>query len=160
MGGLPSGKPGRPDAPCHEAPRSSGDRRGALDHWAHWLSVGAKLTHAPQIFRVNWFRTGANGKYLWPGFGEHLRVLRWILDRCAGGGSAVDTAIGLVPTKDGLDRQGLDVSDAALDELMRVDRAEWIEAVHGQQEYLDSFGDRVPLAIREEHEILASRVRR
>ena len=77
------------------------------DYWGHWLDVGRGLTRPPRIFRVNWFRTGEDGKFLWPGFGDNLRVLKWILERCDGGGAAVETPIGLVPTPDALDRNGL-----------------------------------------------------
>ncbi len=128
------------------------------DYWGHWLEVGRRLSQPPKIFRVNWFRTSENGKYLWPGFGENLRVLEWILERCAGRGQAVETAIGNVPALRAIDRTGLDVSDAAMQELLRVDVADWIEAVHGQEEYFAKFGERLPAGIREEHEALARRV--
>ena len=71
------------------------------DYWGHWLDVGRALTRPPRIFRVNWFRTGEDGKFLWPGFGDNLRVLKWILERCEGGGAAVETPIGLVPDSRG-----------------------------------------------------------
>jgi phosphoenolpyruvate carboxykinase (GTP) len=128
------------------------------DYWGHWLAVGERLARPPRIFRVNWFRTGASGKFLWPGFGENLRVLRWILERCDGRGKAVETAIGFVPTRDAIDRKGLDLPDAAMSELLRVDRAEWVEAVHGQEEYFEKFGDRLPRGIQAEHDELARRV--
>ncbi len=128
------------------------------DYWGHWLEMGKRLTNPPKIFRVNWFRTGQDGKFLWPGFGENLRVLKWVLDRCQGRGKAQETVIGNVPTADAIDREGLDISDGALQELLRVDRAEWLEAVHGQREYFETFGDHVPKGIREEHEALARRV--
>jgi phosphoenolpyruvate carboxykinase (GTP) len=128
------------------------------DYWGHWLDVGRRLSSPPKIFRVNWFRTGDDGKFLWPGFGENLRVLKWVLDRCRGGGEAEDTAIGHVPTPKAIDREGLDLSDDALRQLLRVDRAEWIEAVEGQREFFDTFADHLPREIREEHEALARRV--
>jgi phosphoenolpyruvate carboxykinase (GTP) len=108
---------------------------------------------------VNWFRTGSNGRFLWPGFVENLRVLRWVLDRCAGHGDAVESAIGFVPKKGAIDTTGLDVSDDAMEQLLRVDPAEWVEAVQGQHDYFDKFGDRLPRALRTEHEALAHRVR-
>jgi phosphoenolpyruvate carboxykinase (GTP) len=128
------------------------------DYWAHWLEVGRALTRPPRIFRVNWFRTGDDGKFLWPGFGDNLRVLKWILERCEGGGDAVDTPIGLVPTPDALDRNGLSISREALAHLLRVDAAEWVEAVEGQEHYLRSFGSHLPAEIEREHEILAARI--
>jgi phosphoenolpyruvate carboxykinase (GTP) len=128
------------------------------DYWGHWLQMGRRMTNPPKIFRLNWFRTGENGKFLWPGFGENLRVLKWVLDRCQGRGEALETAIGYVPTLNAIDREGLDVSDDAMRQLLRVDRAEWIEAVHGQHEYFEKFGDHVPPEMWEEHEALARRV--
>jgi phosphoenolpyruvate carboxykinase (GTP) len=128
------------------------------DYWAHWLEVGRALSRPPRIFRVNWFRTGDDGKFLWPGFGDNLRVLKWILERCEGGGDAVDTPIGLVPTPDALDRNGLSISREALAHLLRVDAAEWVEAVEGQEHYLRSFGSHLPAEIEREHEILAARI--
>ena len=128
------------------------------DYWAHWLSMAGRLTRPPRVFRVNWFRTGAGGRFLWPGFGENLRVVKWVLERCSGSGEAVDTPIGAVPSRDAIDRKGIDLSDDALDELLRVDFAEWIEAVQGQQEFFATFGDRLPAGIQEEHDHLARRI--
>ena len=83
------------------------------DYFQHWIDVGRKLKSPPRIFRVNWFRTDERGKFIWPGFGDNLRVLQWILDRCEGKGKAVDTPVGIVPALDGIDRRGLDVSSDA-----------------------------------------------
>jgi phosphoenolpyruvate carboxykinase (GTP) len=128
------------------------------DYWGNWLKVGAKLTNPPKIFRVNWFRTNEQGKFLWPGFGDNLRVLEWILKRCEGQGGAEETAIGWIPTRDAIDRTGLDLSDAALEQLLRVDQAEWVEALAGQSDYFEKFGDHVPAGIWEEHKALAKRL--
>jgi phosphoenolpyruvate carboxykinase (GTP) len=128
------------------------------DYWGHWLEVGRKLSRPPKIFRLNWFRTGEQVKTLWPGFGENLRVLQWILDRCAGRGEAQETPIGLTPTMDAIDRSGLDVSDSAMAELLKVDAHEWADAVLGQREYFEKFGDRVPAGMWEEHHELARRL--
>jgi phosphoenolpyruvate carboxykinase (GTP) len=128
------------------------------DYWAHWLDVGSKLQSPPKIFRVNWFRTGENGKFLWPGFGDNLRVLQWILERCQGRGEATETAIGFLPTPPAINRKGLDLSDEAMAQLLRVDLPEWLEAVQAQSEYLNSFGTRLPRRMREEHEGLAHRI--
>ncbi len=128
------------------------------DYWGHWLEVGARLTRPPHVFRVNWFRTGDDGKFLWPGFGDNLRVLQWILERSAGGGTAVETPIGYVPTPDAINRTGLAVSDEVLANLLRVDPAEWVEAVEGQEHYLHSFGRHLPKAIEDEHFALARRI--
>jgi phosphoenolpyruvate carboxykinase (GTP) len=128
------------------------------EYWGHWLEVGRRLSNPPKIFRVNWFRTGDDGKFLWPGFGENLRVLRWVLDRCQGRGEAQETVIGHVPTPKAIDRAGLDLSDDVMRQLLRVDRGEWSEAVNGQREYFDTLGDHLPREIREEREALARRV--
>ena len=128
------------------------------DYWGHWLDVGRALTRPPRIFRVNWFRTGDDGKFLWPGFGDNLRVLKWVLERCDGGGAAVETPIGLVPTPESLDRTGLRLPAETLSQLLRVDAAEWVEAVEGQEHYLRSFGPRLPDGIYQEHMDLAHRI--
>src|SRR5204863_8465104 len=98
------------------------------------------------------------GRFLWPGFGDHLRVLKWILDRCEARGNAAGTAIGAVPTIDAIDRSGLTLSDAAMTELLKVDPADWVEAVLGQEELIRIFGDRMPKALRTEHDELANHI--
>ena len=128
------------------------------DYFQHWLDMGTKLAKPPKIFRVNWFRTDESGRFLWPGFGDNLRVLKWILDRAEGRGDAVDTAIGAVPTEDAIDRTGLNVSDADMKQLLKVDPADWVEALEGQDELLRMFGDRMPKELRDEHEELARRI--
>jgi phosphoenolpyruvate carboxykinase (GTP) len=128
------------------------------DYFGHWLEVGAALKSPPKIFRVNWFRTDENGRYLWPGFGDNLRVLKWIIERCEGRGVATDTPIGLLPTIHAIDRTGLDLSDEVMAALLKVDPAEWVEAVSGQEQFLNGFGGRVPKGIREEHDTLAHRI--
>jgi phosphoenolpyruvate carboxykinase (GTP) len=128
------------------------------DYFALWLDVGAGLSSPPKIFRVNWFRTNEKGKFIWPGFGENLRVLEWIIERCEGRGSAIETLIGHVPTIDAIDRRGTDVSDEAMTLLLKVDPAEWVEAVTGQGDFFGLFGNRVPKALRDEHARLARRL--
>jgi len=128
------------------------------DYFKHWLDVGAAAARPPKIFRVNWFRTGDNGRFLWPGFGDNLRVLKWVLERCHGSGKAEETPIGLVPTNDAIDRKGLDVSNDTMAALLKVDPAEWVEAVAGQEDFLRSFGSRTPERIWEEHRELARRI--
>jgi phosphoenolpyruvate carboxykinase (GTP) len=120
------------------------------DYWAHWINVGAKLKSPPQIFHVNWFRQDAAGKFLWPGFGENLRVLRWIIERCQGTAPARDTAIGQLPRPQDLDTQGLDLAPGALDELLAVDPSLWHFEFEGIASYFDEFGDRVPQALATE----------
>jgi phosphoenolpyruvate carboxykinase (GTP) len=128
------------------------------DYFQHWLDMGAKLAKPPKIFRVNWFRTGESGRFLWPGFGDNLRVLKWMLDRSEGRGQAVETAIGAVPTLNAIDRSGLAITDADMTQLLKVDPAEWVEAIAGQEELLQMFGSRTPKALKIEHEELARRI--
>jgi phosphoenolpyruvate carboxykinase (GTP) len=128
------------------------------DYWSHWIDVGAKLKSPPQIFHVNWFRQDDAGKYLWPGYGENLRVLRWVIDRCKGTAKARDTAIGHLPNSADLDIQGLDVAPGALDELLTVNPKLWQEEFAGIDKYLGEFGDRVPPSLREELKNALARV--
>jgi phosphoenolpyruvate carboxykinase (GTP) len=128
------------------------------DYFQHWLDVGAGLAKPPRVYRVNWFRTAADGKFLWPGFGDNMRVLKWILERCDGTGKAIDTPIGNLPTLDALDKQGLAVGDDILARLLRVDPAEWVEAVAGQDDYFRQFGAHLPAALHGEHDDLARRI--
>jgi phosphoenolpyruvate carboxykinase (GTP) len=128
------------------------------DYWAHWLDMGKRLARPPRVFRVNWFRRGRDGQFLWPGFGENLRVLRWALDRCASRAKATETPIGFVPTIDSIDRSGLNMSDDQMKELLRVDHEEWSQAVKGQAEYFAQYGEHLPAGIKAEHEALATRL--
>jgi phosphoenolpyruvate carboxykinase (GTP) len=128
------------------------------DYFAHWLDVGASLAKPPLIFRVNWFRTDEEGRFLWPGFGDNLRVLEWALERTEGRGKALATPIGYIPPIEGLDRKGLNMSDEDLAALLRVDPAEWVEAVAGQEDFFRMFGRHMPQALWDEHWNLAHRI--
>jgi phosphoenolpyruvate carboxykinase (GTP) len=128
------------------------------DYWSHWIDVGAKLKSPPQIFHVNWFRQNQAGKYLWPGFGENMRVLRWIIDRCKGNAGARDTAIGHLPNPADMDLQGLDIAPGALDELLTVSPELWREEFAGIDRYLGEFGDRVPRSLKVELKSALERV--
>ena len=128
------------------------------DYFGHWLEVGKGLKHPPKIFRVNWFRTNDQGKFIWPGFGDNIRVLQWVLERCEGRGKALETAIGYTPTIDGINREGLNISDSVMEGLLRVDPAEWVEAIAGQDDFFKSYGRHMPRAMWEEHEALARRI--
>lgn len=128
------------------------------DYFGHWLNMGKKIPHPPQIFHVNWFRTGADGSFLWPGYGENFRVLKWILDRCEGKGQAKETPIGYVPEVNGLDITGLaDVSAETMQELLTINPQDWTEDIKNQQEFFAKF-DRLPQEIKEEMDALAKRV--
>ena len=114
------------------------------DYFAHWLKVGRALSRPPAIFHVNWFRTGADGRFVWPGFGENLRVLLWMIDRVKGRGSATETPIGLVPTESALDWDGLALSGSERQGLLGVDRAEWAAEAPEIRAFFERFGQRLP----------------
>jgi len=120
------------------------------DYWNHWLSVGARLQSPPAVFHVNWFRRDADGRFLWPGYGENLRVLRWMIDRCTGRVGSQETAIGHLPRPADLDLQGLDISGSTVAELLAVRPEAWREEMKAVSEYLDGFGTRVPAPLRQE----------
>jgi phosphoenolpyruvate carboxykinase (GTP) len=125
------------------------------DYWAHWLSFANRSDKLPKIFHVNWFRRDRDGKFLWPGFGENLRVLRWIIDRCEDRVSAQEFPIGYLPAPSDLDLTGLDVTDDELAQLLTVDRDQWREEFDQVGEYFDSYGDRLPEELRAEHKKIA-----
>jgi phosphoenolpyruvate carboxykinase (GTP) len=114
------------------------------DYWAHWFDVGSKLTNPPRIYHVNWFRRDAQGKFLWPGYGENLRVLAWILDRCSGKSAANETAIGNLPRPQDVNTKGLDISPSDLQALLSVDPALWQKEVADVRSYLETYGKRLP----------------
>ena len=122
------------------------------DYWTHWLSFGTRSDSLPKIFHVNWFRRDPDGKFLWPGFGENLRVLRWIIDRCENGVGAQDTAIGYLPNAGDIDLTGLDVSDEKIAQLLAVNRDQWRTELDQVGEYLESYGERLPRDLLTEHE--------
>jgi phosphoenolpyruvate carboxykinase (GTP) len=121
------------------------------DYWGHWLSFDKKSNQLPQIFHVNWFRRDHNGRFLWPGFGENLRVMRWIIDRCEGRANAVETPIGYLPDVDDIDIEGLDIADVDLATLLRVDKPGWQDEMQALSDYLREYGDRVPEELELEH---------
>ena len=130
------------------------------DYFGHWLEVGAAgdADKLPKIFYVNWFRKDSDGKWLWPGYGENSRVLEWVFERVAGRGDATDTPIGFIPTKVALNLDGLDVSDADLDELLKVDNADWKAEIPLIREHFASFGDRLPQALHDAVDDLEARL--
>ena len=122
------------------------------DYWAHWLSFGKRSSKLPKIFHVNWFRRDASGKLLWPGFGDNLRVLRWIIDRCEGRVGAVEQPIGFLPKPGDIDLQGLDVSTSTLEQLLAVDPEQWRKEMASIGEYFGEFGERLPAELKTEHQ--------
>ena len=119
------------------------------DYFGHWLSFADRLPaeSLPRIFYVNWFRKDADGKFLWPGYGENSRVLEWVFERVAGRGEAVETPIGYLPTLEALNLEGLDVSPAQMAELLKVDETEWRAEVPLIRQHFAQFGDRLPAAL-------------
>ena len=124
------------------------------DYWQHWLDMGEKLPNAPKIFNVNWFRTDDNGRFLWPGFGDNLRVLEWILKRCFDEVGADETVIGYEPKPEDINLDGSGVTVETLRELLTLDAESWRENCAGIREYFEQFGDKLPHELREELEAL------
>jgi phosphoenolpyruvate carboxykinase (GTP) len=122
------------------------------DYWRHWLSFAERSNKLPPVFHVNWFRQDAAGRFLWPGFGENLRVLRWIIDRCEGRLPAVETPVGFVPRPEDIDMRDLDVSPETMQALLEIDAAKWRGEMESIGDYLSGFRERLPAALREEHE--------
>jgi len=120
------------------------------DYWNHWMSFAERSDQLPEIFHVNWFRQDADGKFLWPGFGENLRVLRWIIERCEGRVEAKDTPIGYLPNPADIDISGLDVDANTMGELLTVRNDQWREELDAMGEYLKTYGDRVPAKLQGE----------
>lgn len=128
------------------------------DYFGHWLEMGKKIPNPPKIFHVNWFRLDDNGKFMWPGFGDNLRVLNWIIDRCEDKVDAVETPIGYLPKPEDINTDGLDISKDTLKELLSVDKGIWKEEVKGEREFFEQFGDRLPKQIKDELERLEDRL--
>ena len=128
------------------------------DYWSHWLEIGKKLKNPPKLYHVNWFRRDAQNKFLWPGYGENLRVLAWILERCAGRGGAVETPIGQLPRPADLDLRGLDIAPAAIEQLLSVDRELWKKEAADIARDLEEYGSRTPAALKAELQKLEGRL--
>jgi phosphoenolpyruvate carboxykinase (GTP) len=128
------------------------------DYFAHWLDMGTRIAQPPAIFHVNWFRTDQSGRFLWPGFGDNIRVLKWILERVRGQGKAVETPIGLIPAPDALDLDGLKLPAGAADELLRIDVDAWAAEHTEQGLFFDRLAPRLPVQIQQEHTMLRRRL--
>jgi len=130
------------------------------DYFAHWLKIGegADESKLPKLFYVNWFRKDADGKFLWPGYGENSRVLAWVFDRCANAAASVDTAIGRLPTEAALPTDGLDLAPGAIAELLAVDEDDWRAELPLIEEHYAVFGDRLPTTLHDELDHLAKRL--
>ncbi len=128
------------------------------DYFKHWITIGRTTPNAPKVFHVNWFRKDKNNKFLWPGYGENLRVLEWILERARGEGKAQETPIGYVPTLDALDMTGLDLAPGVMEELLSVNPEDWKDEVNDIEAFFDSLGPRMPWELRNELEALRHRL--
>ncbi|MBQ7940092.1 MAG: phosphoenolpyruvate carboxykinase (GTP) [Clostridia bacterium] len=129
------------------------------DYWAHWLAMGKTIPNAPKIFHVNWFRTDDEGHFIWPGFGDNMRVLMWILDRCEDKVDAVETAIGYVPKAEDINIEGLEgITLDTIRELVSVDVESWKEDIANIKEFYNLVGERVPAELKEELAALEARL--
>ena len=122
----------------------------AGDYFGHWLEMGRKASNPPEIFHVNWFRTDANGDFIWPGFGDNFRVLEWIINRCENKVGAEEAPIGYIPRVEDINTQGLDIADEALRELLTIDSFSWMEDVKSIEEFYAKIGRIIPAELYDE----------
>ena len=130
------------------------------DYFAHWLEMGKKIPNPPKIFHVNWFRTDDKGHFIWPGFGENMRVLMWILARCEGKVDAVETAIGYLPKPEDINIEGLDLDLDVMKELLTVDHDAWLSDVENIKDFYKQVGDRVPHELYDELAMLETNLKK
>jgi phosphoenolpyruvate carboxykinase (GTP) len=128
------------------------------DYWAHWLRLGSKLKNPPAIFRVNWFRKDAGGSFIWPGFGQNMRVLKWIVDRVNGRADAVEGPFGLMPRRQDLNWHGLEFKPDQYDRLMEIDREKGRQEAEAQTELFGRFGGKLPPEMETQRKALLSRL--
>ncbi|OGR88760.1 MAG: phosphoenolpyruvate carboxykinase [Elusimicrobia bacterium RIFCSPLOWO2_01_FULL_60_11] len=128
------------------------------DYFAHWIGMGKKIPKLPKIFHVNWFRTDDHGKFMWPGFGDNMRVLDWVLDRCEGKADAVQTPIGFVPKASGINTEGLNLAPGTMEKLVAVNQAEWRAEQADQEKFFKTFGERFPKELWDEFNSLKKRL--
>jgi phosphoenolpyruvate carboxykinase (GTP) len=127
------------------------------NYFRHWLEIGPRLKNPPLIFHVNWFRKGADGKFLWPGFGENMRALKWIIDRCEGQGGGAETEIGIIPRPDDFDLEELDVTRETMRELFSIKPDEWKKELEGQSKFFKTLEPDMPERLLAEREKVAQR---
>jgi phosphoenolpyruvate carboxykinase (GTP) len=130
------------------------------DYFGHWLDLGAKADREalPRIYMVNWFRKGPDGRFVWPGFGENSRVLKWIFERASGNAEAVETPVGWVPRLDDLDLEGLDEDPSEFEQLVTIDREVWRQEADSIEQHLQLFGDKLPHDIADQLQQLRERL--
>ena len=122
------------------------------------MSGKTEADKLPRIFHVNWFRQDEDGGFLWPGYGDNLRAIEWIIGRCKGKADAVETPIGFVPSKESLNLDGLGISDETIEKLLQVKRDDWVEELEGMQKFFDQFGYDLPEEFVEEQQALKKRL--
>ena len=130
------------------------------DYWQHWIDMGKKLSNPPKIFNVNWFRTDDEGNFEWPGFGDNLRVVEWILGRCFDEVGAQETELGFEPKAEDINLDGSGVTEETLEDLLKVDKALWLEECKGIREYYAQFGDKLPEELASEIDALEERLKK
>jgi phosphoenolpyruvate carboxykinase (GTP) len=128
------------------------------EYLEHWLNMQHRIPFPPKIFQVNWFRKSKEGKFLWPGFGENMRVLKWILDRVHGRLAAQESLLGWVPKPGDIDLQGLEIPEEQVDEACSIDLGEWREELLSQGEFFESMGKTAPEALLLKRKLLLSRL--
>jgi phosphoenolpyruvate carboxykinase (GTP) len=129
------------------------------DYFSHWLNIGKKVKNKPRIFHVNWFRTDKDGGFLWPGYGDNLRVLEWIIKRCKKEIDADKTPIGYIPDSKDLDLEGLDMTEDRIKELLKIDSADWIKEAQDVKSFYEKFEGKIPSELQEELDNLVKRLR-
>jgi phosphoenolpyruvate carboxykinase (GTP) len=130
------------------------------DYWSHWFEMGEKLgDKAPKIFNVNWFRLDDDGHFIWPGFGDNLRVLEWIIDRCEGKVEANEAPIGFVPNAEDINLEGLDFSMDTLKSILEIDKDLWMSEAEGIEEFYKKFGEKLPAELTHQLEILKANLK-
>lgn len=128
------------------------------DYFKHWIAMGKRIPNPPKIFHVNWFKRGDDGSFLWPGYGDNLRALEWVIGRCTGKAEAKETPIGYVPTPESLNLSGLDITPENVENLLKVSNDAWLEELEGMQKFFDQFGYDLPQEIVQEQQDLKTRL--
>jgi phosphoenolpyruvate carboxykinase (GTP) len=129
------------------------------DYWAHWLEIGRKAgARLPRIYLVNWFRKDADGRFIWPGYGDNSRVIEWIFGRCSGEDDAVETPIGLLPARGAIDTTGLAISEQGMATLLAVDPTAWNEEAKAIEEHYGRFGSKLPPQLAKQLETMKGRL--
>jgi len=129
------------------------------DYFGHWVAMERQLTNPPKVFMVNWFRKDREGRFLWPGYGENIRVLKWIIERVSGRGAAERSPVGMKPSKGALDLTGLEIGTESLLEAMAVKPEEWSVELESQQEFFNKLGPSVPAAIHNQRDAVQERLK-